>query len=106
MLPAGSVDAVFVADVDVDNFARGGRLRPRRQARSRNGGAERLRDLSTALAAARSRAVRPTHDRRAGPLFRSDVDGAHRRRPRGGRVVTSVGEGDIAADLDTAAAWA
>ncbi|MFR3451522.1 MAG: hypothetical protein ACLTSX_07905 [Collinsella sp.] len=42
LLPAGSVDAVFVADVDVDNFPLSheeGALDPRRQTRSRAYGA-------------------------------------------------------------------
>ena len=120
LLPAGSVDAVFVADVDVDNFPlsheEGGALATLAAklgaAPMELEPAARLRDLfDRALAAARSRAVlaRVTHDRQAKDRYPAamwtELTAAVRAA---GRVVTvtSVGEGDIAADTTPPPAWA
>lgn len=116
LLPAGSVDAVFVADVDVDNFPLSHEEGALATLAAKFGAAPmelepaaRLRDLfDRALAAARSRAVlaRVTHDRQAKDRYPAamwtELTAAVRAAGRA-VTVTSVGEGDIAADLDTAA---
>ena len=116
LLPAGSVGAVFVADVDVDNFplaheegalstlaakldAAPVELEP----------AARLRDLfDRALAAACGRVIlaRVTHDRQAKDRYPAAMWTelmASARAAGRAAAVTSVGEGDIVADLDIAA---
>lgn len=116
LLPAGSVDAVFIADVDVDNFSLAheeGAL----EALSAKLGvapvelepAARLRDLfDRALAAARFRAIlaRVTHDRQAKDRYPAamwtELAAAVRASGRVADVV-SAGEGDIVGDLDIAA---
>ena len=115
LLPAGSVDAVFIADADIDSFPlsredgvlstlaaglgfAGVELEP----------AARLRDLfHRALAAAASRALvaRVTHDRQAKDRYPAAMWTELQASVRafGGTVETaSVGEGDIVGDLDAA----
>ncbi|MFR2950236.1 MAG: hypothetical protein ACLTKG_01995 [Collinsella intestinalis] len=115
MLPAGSVDAVFVADVDVDNFPLSHEEGALATLAAKLGAAPmelepaaRLRDLfDRAGGRPQPRGLaRVTHDRQAKDRYSAamwtELTAAVRAA---GRVVTvtSVGEGDIAADLDTAA---
>lgn len=115
LLPAGSVDAVFVADVDVDSFPLSHEEGVLATLAAKLGAepvelepAARLRDLfHRVLAAARGRSVlsRVAHDGQARDRYPAamwtELAAAARAAGRRPRTV-SVGEGDIVGNLDTA----
>lgn len=116
LLELGSVDAVFVADVDIESFPLAHEEGAVATLASELGfeavelePAARLRDaFSRALAAARGETVmaRVTHDRQAKDRYPAAIwtELAAVQRARGGEpAVRAVGEGDIVRDLDPAA---
>lgn len=116
LLPAGSVDALFIADVDADSFPLSREEGALATLSAELGAAPielepaaRLRDLfHRAMAAARAHVVlaRVTHDRQAKDLYPAamwtELMALIRAEGRDARVA-SAGEGDIVGDLDTAA---
>lgn len=116
LLPAGSVDALFIADVDADSFPLSREEGALATLSAELGAAPvelepaaRLRDLfHRAMAAARTHVVlaRVTHDRQAKDRYPAamwtELMALARAEGRDARVA-SVGEGDIVGDLDTAA---
>lgn len=116
LLPVESVDAVFIADVDVENFPLSHEEGALSTLAAKLGAAPVelepaacLRDLfGRTLAAARGRAVlaRVTHDRQAKDRYPAAIWTELLAAARAaGRIAAtiSVGEGDIVADLDLAA---
>ncbi len=116
LLPAGSVDALFIADVDADSFPLSREEGALATLSAELGAvpvelepAARLRDLfHRAMAAARTHVVlaRVTHDRQAKNRYPAamwtELMALIRAEGRDARVA-SAGEGDIVGDLDTAA---
>lgn len=116
LLPAGSVDALFIADVDADSFPLSREEGALATLSAELGAvpvelepAVRLRDLfHRAMAAARTHVVlaRVTHDRQAKNRYPAamwtELMALIRAEGRDARVA-SAGEGDIVGDLDTAA---
>ena len=116
LLPAGSVDALFIADVDADSFPLSREEGAFATLSAELGAvpvelepAARLRDLfHRAMAAARTHVVlaRVTHDRQAKNRYPAamwtELMALIRAEGRDARVA-SAGEGDIVGDLDTAA---
>ena len=117
LLPAGSVDALFIADVDADSFPLSREEGALATLSAELGAvavelepAARLRDLfHRAMAAARTHVVlaRVTHDRQAKNRYPAamwtELMALIRAEGRDARVA-SAGEGDIVGDLDTAVA--
>ena len=109
LLPVGSVDAVFVADVDVDSFPLSHEEGALATLAAKLGlapvelePAARLRDLfHRALASARSGAVLAQAKDRYPAAMWTELAAAARAAGRRPRTV-SVGEGDIVGNLDTA----
>ena len=116
LLPAGSVDALFIADADAGSFPLSREEGALATLSAALGAAPielepaaRLRDLfHRAMAAARAHVVlaRVTHDRQAKDLYPAamwtELMALIRAEGRDARVA-SAGEGDIVGDLDTAA---
>lgn len=116
LLDAGSIDALFVADVDIDSFPLAHKEGPLAELASAFSfapvelePAARMRDLmARAMAAASGEVVlaRVTHDRQAKDRYPAAIWTELLARQRAAGVapcVRMVGEGDIVRDLDPAA---
>ena len=116
LLDAGSIDALFVADVDIDSFPLAHKEGPLAELASAFSfapvelePAARMRDLmARAMAAARGEVVlaRVTHDRQAKDRYPAAIWTELLARQRAAGIaprVRMVGEGDIVRDLDPAA---